>query len=154
MRSARPEIEGKCCSEIGWISLDFSTLPFPVGPLPPEFTFERVDFTRIWDSIEHKEKSLWCFGGVEWPPGSGDRHDATVKLVFCTLPCQVCEIVAEVHGHGPKAHLVGTHPDGTTQTAECPGDRRTLTLTTKPDKPFISATLSGQEAQWFSIKLG
>ncbi len=153
MRPEQPEIEGRCCSEIGGIGLDFSTLPFPAGPLPPEFTFERVDFTRIWDRIEYDEKSLWCFGSVEWPPGSGDRHDATVKLVFCMLPCQVCEIYAEVDGHGPEAHLVGTHLDGTTQTAVCPGDRRTLTLATEPNNPFISATLSGQEAEWISIKL-
>ena len=42
---------------------------------------------------------------------------------------------------------------GIKNPAVCPGDRRTLTITASPDNPFISAELSGQEAEWFYITL-
>lgn len=139
-----------CCSELGGVSLDFSALPFPAGPLPPVFTFGNVEFVRIWDEIQFRDGWLWCYGSEEWPKGTGNWHDATVRLDFSTLPCQVCKIVADVDGHGPEAHLEGRLRDGTTQTAVC-HDRQTLTLATDPGNPFISAMLSGQEAEWFGM---
>lgn len=143
----------RCCSEIGGISLDFSTATtLPVGVLVT-FTFGGVEFTRVYSEISFGGSSLKCTGSEEVPPGSGNFNDAAVRLDFGTLPCLVCKILAEVDGHGPEARLVGRLRDGTTQTAVCPGDKRTLTLTTGPDKPFISATLSGQEAEWFGILL-
>jgi hypothetical protein len=143
--------KAECCSEMGERHLDFSTLPGPPGPLPATFSFCGVKFTRIWREIKKEGGSLWCWGSEEWPPSNW--HDATVELDFTQLPCLVCKIVAEVDGHGPEARLVGRLKDGTTQTAVCPGDKRTLTLTASPGNPFIFATLSGQEAEWFGIRL-
>lgn len=145
-----PLPEAGCCADIGGISLDFSTLPFAPGSLPAVFTFGNVDFTRIWNEIKFGQGSLWCWGSGQW---LGVWNDATVKLDFYMLPCQVCKIVAEVDGHGPEARLEGRLRDGTTQTAVCPGDRRTMTMATSADNPFISTTLAGQEAQWFVIRL-
>lgn len=142
--------EAPCCSEIGGITLDFSTLPLQPGTLPAVFTFGDVDFTRIWNEIKFEQGSLWCWGSEQ---SLGVWHDATVKLDFCRLPCQVCNIVAEVDDHGPEGRLEGRLGDGTTQTEVCPDDRATLTLTTSADNPFISATLSGQEAEWFIVRL-
>jgi hypothetical protein len=142
----------ECCSELGGVSLDFSTLPFPAGPLPPVFTFGGVEFVQIWEEIQFRNGWLWCFGSEEWPKGSGTWYPATVKLYFGMLPCQVCKIVADVHGHGPEARLEGRLRDGTTQMAVSP-DRQTLTLTADPGNPFVSATLSGEEAEWFGMHL-
>lgn len=144
--------ERVCCSEKGGITLDFSSLP--AGPLVL-FTVNGVDGVRIFDTVKRigTPASLGCFGGEEVPPGSGNWEDAAVMLLFHKLPCNVCKITAEVHGHGPGSRMTATQLDGSTQTAVCPGNRRVLTLNAAPDNPFIYAVLSGQEAEWLSVKL-
>lgn len=141
-------------------TLDFSTLPFPIGPLLPSFEFESVDFTRIWDSIQHEAsiklgRVLYCRGSQEeLPPGSGLWHDAKVKLDFYLLPFQVSKILARVLPGGIPARLVGKCSDGKTKEVMDDGEAViVLELTTSPDRPFISATLSGQEAHWMRILL-
>jgi hypothetical protein len=144
--------DGKvCCSETGGIRLNFSSLP--VGPLPAVFTVDKTDWIRIYDKIESTGASLWCRGGEEVPPGSGNWEDAAVMVLFHRLPCKVCKITVEVHGHGNEARIVAAQQDATTQTAVCPGDKRVLTLNAAKDNPFIYAILSGQEAEWPGFKL-
>lgn len=141
-----------CCLEAGGISLNFSSLP--VGSPLVMFTVDRVVGIRIYDEIKRKGTSLWCEGRVEAPPGSGNWEDAAVLFLFCRLPCQVCAITAEVHGHGKETRIVAAQRDGTTQTAVCPGNKKVLKLNTATrDNPFIYAILSGQEAEWLSFKL-
>lgn len=152
MEAKRTEAPLGPCSEIAGIKLDLSALPFPPGPLPPSFTFEGVEFTRIWHRIE-LGNALWCYAGEEFPPGTW--NDATVRLDFRKLPCLVCEIVGDVNPHGPEARLTGTLWDGTSQTAVSPGSTAvTLQLAASPENPFIFAELSGREAEWFSVFLG
>jgi hypothetical protein len=140
-----------CLSEIGGLGLDFSTLPFPDGPLPSVFVFGGVRFTTVWRRIEKGRGALWCYGAEESPPGNW--NDATVQLDFDKLSHVVCEITAEVNGHGPEARLEGYQLGGQTQTAVCPGDKRTLKLSASPGNPFTFARLSGQEAEWSVIHL-
>jgi len=147
----RPEAPRVPCGEKGGIKLDLSALPFPPGTVLVHFTFGEVDFVRIWDTIQFGE-TLMCNGSEQ--DSAGVWHDATVRLYFCTLPCLVYEIVAEVDGHGPEATLTGYLSDGTHQSAVCPGDRRSLHLAASRENPFVSAELSGQEAEWFSVFLG
>ena len=138
-----------CCAGSGGINLDFSSLP--TGTLPAVFTVDKVDGVRIYDEIRGGGASLWCHGSREVAPGNW--KDAAVMLLFGKLPCRVCTISAEVHGHGPEARLVAVQQDSSTQTAVCPGDQRVLTLKATVDNPFIYAILSGQEAQWLSFQL-
>lgn len=145
--------EPGCCSEMGGIDLEFSKLPFPSGPLPSMFIFDQVEFTRIYEEIKFESNSLWCVGGEESPPNSGNYYPATVRLDFSKLPCRVCKIIAEVDGHGPEARIEGQQLNGGTQQAICPGDKRTLTISASHDKPFISLKLSGEEAEWFRVRL-
>lgn len=141
-----------CCSNTGGINLDFSSLP--VGAPLVMFTVDKVVGMRLYDQVKRNGTSLWCRGSQEVPPGSGNKEDAAVIFLFCRLSCNVCAITAEVHGHGNEARIVATQRDGTTQTAICPGDQKTLKLNTATrDNPFIYAILSGQEAEWLSFKL-
>ncbi len=140
----------KVCSYTGGISLDFSSLPSE--PLVM-FTIDQVDGIRIYDEIKHLDTSLWCRGREEVPPGSGNWKDAAVILLFYRLPCNVCKITTEAHGHGNEARIAATQRDGTTQTAVCPGDKRVLKLYARKDNPFIYAILSGQEAEWLGFRL-
>jgi len=145
--------EPGCCSEIGGVNLDFSTLPFPSGPLPSTFTFGNVEFTRIYNKINFESGSLWCVGSEESPPNSNNWYPATVRLDFSKLSCRVCKIIAEVDGHGPEARIEGRQLNGGTQQAICPGEKCTLTISTSLDKHFIYVELSGQEAEWFKVRL-
>jgi hypothetical protein len=140
-----------CCGELGGHRIDFAALPFPAGPLPPWFIFADVGFTRIWDRIEHQAGALFCFGSVEFP--ATVWNDAEVMLDFGRLRCVPCKIEADVDGHGPDARLVGHLNDGTTQTAVCPGDKRTLVLSAGAGRYYTHASLSGQEAEWSAVRL-
>jgi hypothetical protein len=141
---------GACCAESGGVLLEFRDLRFAPGPLPPSFTFEGVTFTRIWDEIRCDGDSLWCMGGEH---SGGVWYDATVQVIFAGLPCVVCKIETDVDGHGPDALLEGQMLSSATKSDLCPGDRRTLQVVTTTDDPFIGAMLSGQEAQWFTMRL-
>jgi len=144
--------ERVCCSNTGGISLGFSTLP--VGTPLAMFTVDKVVGIRLYDQVKRMGTSLWCVGSVEIPPGSGNLEDAAALLLFCRLPCNVCAITAEVHGHGNEARIAATQRDGTTQTAVCPGNKKVLKLNAATkDNPFIYAILSGQEAEWLNFKL-
>lgn len=138
------------CLDIGGIYPDFSSLP--PGPLAM-FTVDNVDGIRLYRLVKHEGASLWCIGSEEVPPGSGNRKDAAVMLLFHRLPCKVSVITAEVHGHGHVARMIAAQPDGTTQTAICPGDKQVLTLHADTDTSFISVILSGQDAEWFKLRL-
>ena len=142
-----------CCAEAekGGIVLEYKNLPFPTGTLPPVFTFKGVGFTRIWDEIRFDGNSLFCNSAVESPPGTW--NDAAVRLDFGSLSCAVCSIVADCAGHGPEARLEAQMLGGGTQTAICPGQIGTVTLTTSVDAGFVSAVLSGQEAEWLVMRL-
>jgi hypothetical protein len=140
-----------CCGETGGIKLDYQSLPFPTGTLPPLFTFEDVVFTRIWDEIAFNGDALECLGSEEFPPGTW--NDATVRLDFGSLSCGVCSIVAECAAHGPEARLEAYMLGGGTQVAVCPDDRGTVSLTTSADAPFMWTLLTGQEAEWFAMSL-
>ena len=139
-----------CIDEMGGINLNFAALP--PGPVIGPIPLNGVLFTRVFDEIRPDGSSLLCLGSEEVPPGSGNWKDATVLITFSALPCKVCTIIAEVDGHGPEARLVARHQDATTQTASC-NDLQVLTLSAPPDNPFVSATLSGQEAEWISFRL-
>ena len=141
--------ETVCCSKTGGISLDFSSLPASTPLLM--FTVNRVTGIRIYAEIKRKDTSLWCTGRVE--AGPANWKDAAVMLLFCRLPCRVCAITAEVHGHGHEARIVATQQDGTTQTAVCPGDKKVLKLNATKDNPFVYAILSGQEAEWLHFRV-
>ncbi len=143
--------EKVCCLATGGISIDFSSLP--VGAPLVMFTVDKVDGIRIYNTIEHDGNSLWCRGSEEVPPGNGIWKDAAVMLLFHRLPCNVCVISTEVHGHGNEARIKATQRDGTTQTAVCPGDKRVLKLYATKDNPFIYAILTGQEAEWPGFRL-
>ena len=139
-----------CIDETGGINLNFAALP--PGSITAPVPLAGVLLTRVFDEIRPDGSSLLCLGGEEIPPGSGNWKDATVLITFSALPCKVCKIIAEVDGHGPEARLVARHQDATTQTASC-NDLQTLTLAAPPDNPFVSATLSGQEAEWISFRM-
>jgi len=141
---------GACCSESGGVLLEFRDLPFAPGPLPPSFTFKGVTFTRIWGEIRCDGDSLWCVGSEQ---SGGVGYDATVQLSFGGLPCAVCKIETDIDGHGPDAQLEGQMLSAGITSHLCPGDRRILQVTTTADDPFIGAVLSGQEAQWFTMRL-
>jgi hypothetical protein len=144
--------EKVCCSNTGGINLNFSSLP--VGFPLVMFTVDKVIGIRLYDQVKREGTSLWCVGRVEVPPGSGNWEDAAVMFLFSRLPCSVCAITAEVHGHGNEARIVATQRDGTTQTAVCPGDQKILKINAATkDNPFIYAILSGGEAEWLSFKL-
>jgi len=139
-----------CCVEKGAINLDFSTLP--PGPLVM-FTVGSVDGIRIYQIVKREGTSLRLIGCEEIQPGSGNRENAAVILLFHRLPCNVSMITVEVHGHGYEAHIAAAQRDSSTQTALCPGDKRVLTLHASEDNPFIYAILSGQDAEWLRFKL-
>ncbi len=141
---------GACCSESGGVLLEFGDLPYAPGPLPPSVTFKGVTFTRIWDEIRCDADSLWCYGGEQ---SGGVWYDAMVQLSFAGLPCAVCKIETDVDGHGPDALLEGQMLSAGITSDLCPGDRRILKVETTKDDPFVGATLSGQEAQWFTMRL-
>ncbi len=141
----------KVCSETGGIHLDFSSLP--TGTQLVMFTVDKVVGIRIYDEIKHLGTSLWCRGREEVPSNSGIWEDSAVMLLFHRLPCNVCVITTEVHGHGHEARLVAAQRDGTTQTAVCPGNRRILKLYATKENPFIWAILSGQKAEWLGFQL-
>jgi len=141
----------KVCSETGGIRLDFSSLA--TGTPLIMFTVDRVVGIRIYDEIKQLGTSLWCRGREEVPSNSGNWKDSAVMLLFHGLPCNVCMITTEVHGHGHEARLVAAQRDGTTQTAVCPGNRRVLKLYTTKENPFIWVILSGQEAEWLGFRL-
>ena len=144
--------EKDCCLNTGRINLDFSSLP--VGTPLVMFTVDKVIGIRLYDRIERDSTSLWCRGSQEVPPGSGNKEDAAVLFLFCRLPCNVCAITAEVHGHGNEARIVAAQRDGTTHTAVCPGNKKVLKLNAATkDNPFIYAILSGQEAEWLGFRL-
>lgn len=140
-----------CCSEKGGIVLDFSSLP--TSTLPAVFTLDKVTGIRIYNQVKRTCTSLLLLGREEVPPGSGNWKDAAIMLLFYQLPCQVCTITYEVHGHGYEARIVATQQNGTTQTAVCPGDRRVLTLHADRENPFTWVILSGQEAEWLKIRM-
>jgi hypothetical protein len=148
-RTRAPLEDEQCCQETDYeFAEDFSGLG--PGPVVPGAVLNDVEFTPIWDRIVVEGTSLRCYGSEEV---AGTWHDATVRLEFKMLPCRVYKIVADVDGHGPEARMVGRQGDRTTQTAVCPGDRRLLVLYANPDNPFVRVELSGQEAEWFSIRL-
>jgi hypothetical protein len=152
MNSCSDGDEKACCSSTGGISLDFSSLP--VGTPLVMFTVDNVVGIRLYDQVKRESNSLWCRGRQEIPPGSGNWEDAAVLFLFCRLPCNVCAITAEVHGHGNEARIVATQRDGTTHTAVCPGDQKVLKMNAATkDNPFIYAILSGREAEWLSFRL-
>lgn len=138
------------CLDTGGITPDFSSLP--PGPLAM-FSLDKVDGIRVYHLVKREGASLWCIGSEEVYPGSGNRKDAAVMLLFHKLPCKVSAITAEVHGHGHVARMAATQPDGTTQTTICPGDKQVLTLHAEADNPFIYVVLSGQEAEWIKLRL-
>jgi hypothetical protein len=133
-----------CCSMTTPISLDFSGL----SGIPT--VVNGVLFTVIWKDVEFLDDSLWCLGSEESP--AGVWHDATTKMDFQMLPCNVCKITAEVHGHGPEAKLEGKLLKGGSVVATS-HSKQTLTINAPPDNPFVSAILSGQEAEWRGIRL-
>jgi hypothetical protein len=141
----------KMCSETGGIRLDFSSLA--TGTPLVMFTVDKVVGIRIYDEIKHLNTSLWCRGREEVPSNSGNWKDSSVMLLFHRLPCSVCMITTEVHGHGHEARIVAAQKNGTTQTTVCPGDKRLLKLYAQKDNPFIWAILSGQEAEWLGFRL-
>jgi hypothetical protein len=141
----------KECRDAGGINLDFSHLPS--GFLPAVFTVDKVTGIRIYDRVKRAGSSLWLTGIEEFPPGSGNKKDAAVMLLFSQLPCHVSAITAEVHGHGSEARIMATQRDGTTQTTVCTGGRQVLTLNATRDNPFIWVILSGQEAEWLKFQL-
>lgn len=146
-------LPGVCCREVGGIELDFEALPFaPGSSLPPMFQFEGVEFVEVWEDIQFDGGSLWCYGSEESPPGSDTWHSAAVRLDFSRLPCVVCGILAEVHSGTAETGLEGRQMGGAIQTTVC-SDTCGLTLTASVEEPFISALLSGAEAQWFSMRL-
>lgn len=140
-----------CCSETGGIALDFSSLP--AGPLPAVFNVDKVTGIRVYDQVIRLGSSLRCRGRQEVPPGSGQRKDAAVMLLFTQLPCRVCLITAEVHGHGHEARLLAVQQDGTTQAAVCPGGKQVLTIQAAQDNPFTWVILSGQQAEWLKFRV-
>ena len=143
--------KGVCCSEIGRINLDFSTLP--MGTPLVMFAVDKVVGIRIYEEIRCDGTSLWCVGKEEVPPNPGNWKDAAVMLLFSRLPCKVCTITAEVHGHGREARIAATQQDGTTHTTVCSGDKKVLKLNAAKSNPFIYAILSGQEAEWLSFRI-
>ena len=151
LNSCNTRDEKVCCSGTGGITLDISSLP--AGPLPAVFNVDNVTGNRIYNQVKRTGASLRCLGREEFPPGSGNWKDAAVMLLFSQLPCRVCTITFEVHGHDNEARIVATQRDGTTQTALCPGDRRVLALYAGRDNPFTWVILSGQEAEWLKIRL-
>lgn len=142
--------EKVCCLDTGGINPDFSSLS--PGPLAM-FSLDKIDGIRIYQIVKSEGTSLWCIGSEEAPPGSGNCKDAAVMLLFHRLPCKVTVITAEVHGHDHLARMVAAQPDGTTQTAICPGDKQVLTIHAETDNPFIYVILSGQKAEWLKLRL-
>jgi hypothetical protein len=135
----------------GGINLDFSQLPS--GLLPAVFTVDKVTGIRIYDNVKRVGSSLWLIGREEVPPGSGNKKDAAVMLLFSQLPCNVSVITSEAHGHGSEARIVAAQRDGATQTAVCSGGKQLLTLNAARDNPFIWVILSGQDVEWIKFKL-
>ena len=143
--------EKACCTGAGKSTLHFSQLP--LAPLPTVFTVDKVTAIRIYGEIKREGTSLRLLGWQEVPPGSGNKKDAAVMLLFSPLSCLVCAVTAEVHGHGTEARIVATQRDGTTQIAVNPGGKQILTLMASRDNPFIWVILSGQNAEWLHFQL-
>jgi hypothetical protein len=140
-----------CCAELGGVLIDFSQLPFPLGPLPMIFTYCDVEFMRIRGNMMFTGGALGTVG-QEHDPISAKWLPAAIRLDLTALPCKVCRIDANVDGRGPEARLDGKVLGGGTQTAAC-HDKQTLTLTSIPDRPFMSVTLSGAEGLWYRLNL-
>ncbi len=143
--------EKVCCTRAGKSALHFSQLP--LAPLPTVFTVDKVTAIRLYGEIKREGTSLRLRGWQEVPPGSGNKKDAALMLLFSQLSCRVCAVTAEVHGHGNEARIVATQRDGTTQTAVCSGGKQILTLDATRDNPFIWVIISGQEAEWLFFRL-
>lgn len=141
----------ECCAGKGQSTLFFSQLP--AGPLPAVFTVDKVTAIRIYGGVQQKGGSLWLQGQEEVPPGSGNKKNAAVMLLFSQLSCQVCAITADVNGHGSEARLVAAQQNGTTQTALCDGGKQLLTLYATRQNPFVWVILSGQNAQWLHVQV-
>lgn len=132
-----------CCSTISPISLDFPNAGVPI-------VVKGVLFTILYKDVKFQDGSLWCIGSEELSPGIW--QDAAAEMDFQMLPCKVCKITAEVNGHGPEAKLEGQLLNGGSVVATA-HDRETLTISALPGNPFVSAILSGQEAEWMGIRL-
>jgi hypothetical protein len=117
------------------------------------FAVDKVVGIRIYEEIKCDGTSLWCVGKEEAPPNPGNRKDAAVMLLFCKFSCSVCSLTTEVHGHGHEARIAATQRDGTTQPSVCPGDKKVLKLNATKENPFIYAILSGQKAEWLSLRI-
>lgn len=135
-----------CCSMTSPINLDFS------GKSGVPTVVSGVLFTVIWKDVEFKDDSLWCLGSEEYPLHSGVWHSAAVNMDFKMLPCSVCKIIADVNGHGPEARLEGQLLKGGPVVATS-HNKQKLSISALPGNPFVSAKLSGTEAEWASITL-
>ncbi len=135
-----------CCSMTSPISLGFS------GMSGVPTVVSGVLFTILWKDVEFREDSLWCLGAEEFPSGSNTWHDAAAKMDFQMLPCKVCTITAQVDGHGPVAKLEGQRL-GSGSVVATTHSKDTLTIQTPQDDPFVSAIISGKEAEWKDIRL-
>ncbi len=139
-----------CCSDAGGLYLDLTSLPHPVGPLPPLFVYRRVTFAEVYEDIQFSGGGLLCSGSQLV---AGTSHDATVRLNLLALSCAACAVTAEVDGHGPDAVLLARFADGTIATDVCPGDQRVLSVAGTEANPIVVIELSGQEAEWFWVKI-
>jgi hypothetical protein len=138
--------DGECCG--GW-GIDLTALPYPTGSLPGFFVYRAVTFTEIHEDIRF-DTGLFCYGSELTAAG---WKDATVSLSLLGLPCACCAVSAEVDGHGPEARMKVFFTDSTTVTEVCPGDKRVLTVVSDLSNPIVAIELSGQEAEWFWIKI-
>ena len=145
-----PAVGTNCCSGTGGLYLDLALLPHPAGALPPLFVYKRVVFAEVHGDIQFSGGSLLCSGSQSV---AGTRHDATVRLNFLALSCAACTVTAEVDGHGPEAVLLARLADGTIATNVCPGGQCVLTVAGTETNPIVVVELSGQEAEWFWVKI-
>lgn len=139
-----------CCSDAGEFYLDLASLPHPVGPLPPLFVYKRVVFAEVHEDIQFSGSSLLCSGSQSV---AGTWHDATVRLNLLALSCAACTVTAKVDGHGLEAVLLARLADGTIATDTCPGGPCVLTVAGAEATPIVAIELSGQEAEWFWVKI-
>ena len=139
-----------CCGGAGEILLDLSALPYPVGNLPPLFTYAQLTFAQIYETIEFNGSSLVCSGSQL--VGETSR-DASVRLNLSALSCTACSVTAEVDGHGHDAILRALAADGSVMVDVCRDGWCTLRVTASASNPFIVIELSGQQAAWFWVKI-
>jgi|GEM_PF-1726472 len=139
-----------CCGGGGEIFLDLASLPYPVGNLPPLFTYAQLTFAQIYETIEFSGSSLICSGSELVGETS---HDASVRLNLGALPCTACSVTAEVDAHGHDAILRALAADGSVMADVCRDGRCTLSVTGSATNPIIVIELSGQQAAWFWVKI-